>query len=83
MRFCSNDKADSGWPAWNDVIKAGKRILVTLDGVEQNMVSMADDEQGEICRCILDDEGHAQVDPDHPDLIWVEKVRGDVRIIIE
>lgn len=81
MRLAT-DKHDPGYPAWDRARALGRKITVTLDGVEQKSCTMADEEEGQVRRCVLTDDGRIQVDPDKSDEVWTEIVRGDVRIML-
>ena len=81
MRYSSN-KDDPGYAAFMAAIGEGKSVRVFLDGAEQNHCSMADDDLGEVTRCVVDAGGKIQPDPAKPDHIWVETVTGAVRIVV-
>lgn len=81
MRLAT-DKGDPGFPAWRRAIALGRKITVTVDGIEQNSCLMADEEEGQVRRCVLADDGGIQVDPDKPDEVWTEIARGEVRITL-
>lgn len=77
MRLAAN-KDDPGYAHYSAI--SHKKIDVFLDGVEQKHVEMADEEAGEILRCVTDAEGHIQIDPKNPYRVWTETVRGKVEI---
>ena len=81
MRLSSNDQDPEAFAAYQRVMAERGIPYVYLDGVLQPKCSLADDEKGEIVRCVVDAEGRAQVDPNNPEEIWVETVRGKVEIM--
>lgn len=57
MRLCSN-KGERGYGALQDILAQGKTAHVMLDGVEVHKAMMADDEDGVIVACKLEEKGH-------------------------
>lgn len=82
MRRSSNE-GDAGYADWFAEHSEGKVHRIFLDGVEQRQVSMADEDLGVVDRCVLDDQGRVQINPDQPDEVWIERVSGTVEIRIE
>lgn len=66
-----------------EIRRSGKRIRVFLDGVEQSLVITADEETGELVRCVPDANGKPQVDPADRESVWIETLRGRVEVRIE
>lgn len=83
MRICSDDENDRGFAPWQEGFRQGKVHVVFLDGVEQKLCSMADEEAGLVRRAVPDDQGRAQIDPSKEDEIWIETVSGAVKIVLE
>jgi hypothetical protein len=76
-------KGHDGYELWEEQqLKFGKVFDVFLDGIEQKAVQEADEEAGYIIRAILDDDGEEQLNPDNPNELWVETVRGRVEVRI-
>lgn len=82
MRVSSN-KDDAGFDAFMGALAAGRSVHVYLDGVEQTHVSVADDELGQVTRCVLDEKGRIQVNPAKSDEVWIETVTGKVEVRFE
>lgn len=80
----STNQDNDGYHCWKSLTDAGKRVFVYLNGEKQQHVSVADDLNGYVRRCVIDDDGNIQIDPSDPErvLIWEETVYGDVRIEI-
>ncbi|TCV66280.1 hypothetical protein [Neorhizobium sp. S3-V5DH] len=76
----SSDKDDAGYAAWCHLNGDGKVARVFLDGIPQKDATMADDEIGEVRRCVRTAEGNLAVGHDE---ILMETVKGEVRIVIE
>lgn len=76
----SSIKGDPGYPQWSVAKAHGKTVKVYLDGVEQTHCSVADTDQGFVKRCVLNEEGRVQVDPNDPEMIWTERAEGNVRV---
>jgi len=83
MRLSSNKDAGPAFDAYQRFLIEHGVPHVFLDGVEQPKCCMADDEAGEIKRCVLDAEGRIQADPNNPEAIWTEIVTGKVEIRTE
>jgi hypothetical protein len=79
MRYATI-KDDPGFDNWEAALASNCIVVSYLNGVEQKHVSIADEEEGLIERCVLDADGRVQVDPKNPDQIWMETVRGHVRV---
>ena len=79
----SVDRDDHSFSAFEAAKAAGKNVRAYLDGVEVEHCRMADDELGVVERIVPDEAGRPQTDPDNPNEIWTEIVRGEVEIIIE
>ena len=60
-------------------------VWVTLDGVRQSMVTIADDDLGMLERYVMKDDGRGGrkpvPDPDNPDELLTETLLGKVEII--
>jgi uncharacterized protein YabE (DUF348 family) len=56
-----------------------RRLAISLDGQLQTHVVSYDMDAGELVRHVLRD-GHPQVNPDHPDEVWSETVKGSVTV---
>lgn len=78
----STVKGEPGFILWEELLRSGTDIEVFLDGIKQEWVDMADDQQGVIRRAVLDANGELQIDPDNPDRVYTELVTGKVRIIL-
>lgn len=81
MRITSN-KGDYGYQVFKFAMDCGKSIHIFLNGIEQKGVSVADEDGGYIIKDVLDKEGNCQVNPNKPDEVWVETLKGDVKIEI-
>jgi hypothetical protein len=57
-----------------------KKVHVFLNGVEQKLVSEADDKTGCVVRCVVDAKGNVQSDPNDPDVVLTQRVYGRVKI---
>lgn len=57
-----------------------KRLVITLDGVEQRLVMWADEAKGELEAFVPNADGKPQVDPKDSGRAWSEVRRGVVRI---
>lgn len=79
MRY-SADPDDPGFANFEFALKRGEYVHVTLDGVDQDHVRTADDDEGFIVRLVLDADGNFQIDPLLRDRVWAETVHGVVRI---
>ncbi|WLS01743.1 hypothetical protein [Shinella oryzae] len=77
----SSDKDDAGYRAWCELNGDDKRVTVFLDGVEQRDVTMADDEAGEVRRCVRTPAGNIAVDKNAGEFL-METVKGSVEIQI-
>lgn len=77
----SSDKDDAGYRAWCELNGDDKRVKVFLNGVEQRDVTMADEEAGEVRRCVRTSDGNIAVDK-HAGEFLMETVRGSVEILI-
>lgn len=77
----SSDKDDAGYRAWCELNGDGKRVKVFLNGVEQRGVTMADDEAGEVRRCVHTPAGNIAVDKNAGEIL-METVKGSVEIQI-
>lgn len=82
MRVSSN-KDDAGFDAFMGALANGQSVHVYLDGVEQTHVSMADDDLGQVTRCVLGEDRRIQADPAKADEVWTETVTGKVEIRFE
>ncbi len=82
MRRSSNE-SDVSYADWFAEHLGGKVHRILLDGVEQRHVSMADEGLGIVDRCVLDDQGRIQSDPNNSEEVWLEQVSGKVEIRIE
>lgn len=60
--------------------EVGRRARIYLDGKLIEKVRTADEEQGFVVRCVLDENGRVQVNPNNRDEIWVERLDGRVQI---
>lgn len=78
----SSDRGDPGYRQFMVARENGKTVRVYLDGVEVQKCIAADDEAGWVRRYVLDVNGKIQPDPNDPEVIWEERVEGDVRIVI-
>lgn len=76
----SSYKDDPGYRQFMVAHGHGKTVRVYLDGEEVKKCTVADDEKGFVKRCLLDADGRFQVDPKDPEMIWEERVEGEVRI---
>jgi len=77
MKRISVDQTDIGFRIWNTIMQAGCAVNVTLDGVPQPHVLVADEDEGYIVRQGADPIGDIRSGK------WpVETVRGLVRIEI-
>lgn len=79
----SSIEGDAGYLPWCHEHNMGCKHRIFLDEVEQFHVSMADEDEGFIVRCVLDDDGCIQADPSKPDEVWTERIEGEVRIDVE
>lgn len=79
---CSAEKGDPGYDNFIVAMEHGRKVTVTLDGVEQDMVITADEEQGFVRRLVKDAEGHVYHDATR-NCATDEVVRGSVKIVIE
>lgn len=74
----SVEKDDPGyWPA-QELID----VKVTVDGVEQKFCLTADDERGEALCEVIDADGRIVIDPESPDKIKTQTLRGTVVITV-
>lgn len=80
MRLSSNSQEPAAYEAYLRAIAERGIPHVYLDGVLQPKCSLADDEKGEIVRCVVDANGRVQVDPNNTEEVWVETVTGRVKI---
>lgn len=78
----SSDRNDPGYQAFAEARDHGKTVRVFLNGEEVQKCTVADEEAGFVKRRVLDADGKVQVDPHDPEVIWEERVYGDVRIVI-
>jgi hypothetical protein len=76
----SSDKEDPGYAAWCHVNGDGKVARVYLDGVLQRDAVMADDDKGEVRRCVRTADGNLARGHDE---FLMETVRGKVEIRTE
>ena len=79
----SRNKDDAGYPQFCVAQANGKKIFAFLDDVKVNECIVADEELGFVERCVLDLNGHIQVDPVDANLIWTERVPGRVEVKFE
>jgi hypothetical protein len=66
--------------SYNAPIFLGPRLRIFVDGIEQREVVSYDCDAGTVLRNKLDAEGRAQINPNEPDQVWRETVRGDVTV---
>lgn len=78
MKINADPKSEHYWQRY---FKESPKIY--LDGVLQPKVTLADDAEGYVVRCVLDGAGSCQIDPNKPDEIWTEQVWGKVEIRTE
>lgn len=78
----SVDKNDDGHVEWCKLTGDGKRVRVLLDGVDQKHCLMADEDAGEVRRCVVTDAGNIAVDYVAGEFLH-ETVKGKVQIVIE
>ncbi|RWX78263.1 hypothetical protein EPK99_06420 [Neorhizobium lilium] len=76
----SSDKDDPGYRDWCILNGDGKLVRVFLDGALQKGALMADDEAGEVRRCVFTPEGNYA--RGHEEFL-TEVVKGKVEILIE
>ena len=79
MRVFS-DKGDPGFALYCSLAGKGKKIEAYLDGDKVEHCITADDELGLVVRCVLDETGTIQIDPNNLNELWTETVEGDVLI---
>lgn len=79
----SSVEGDAGYAPWHHERAMGCYHRVFLDGIEQAKVTTADESDGFVVRAVLDDEGHMQTNPYDPEIVWEERVEGEVKIAIE
>ena len=79
----SSDPSDPGYGQWMVAKANGKNVRVFLDCVEVRHCTVADESLGYVRRAVLDDDGRVQIDPNNPDQVWEEDVRGCVEIVVE
>lgn len=79
MRLSSN-KGDRGYGALQDLLAEGKRAHAMLNGVEVRKAVMADEEEGIIIACLLDERGFITTDDDGN--VATHELRGKVSIDI-
>lgn len=79
MRLSSN-KGERGYGALQDIFRQGKVAHVILDGVEVKKAIAADDEEGIVIACVLDEEGNLTTNDDGD--IKTRELRGNVSIEI-
>lgn len=77
----SREASDPGYRTFYAAKKAGRRVKVFLDGVEQPACLTADEQTGFVKRCVLHVDGGIYVAPG-TDEIMTEEVSGAVRIEI-
>lgn len=79
MRLCSN-KGEHGYGALQDILAQKKSVHVMLNGVEVPKAVMADDDEGLIVACVLDEGGHLTINDNGE--IASHSLRGKVTIEI-
>lgn len=72
---CSVGDPDYDWDL-------GSRLIVALDGTVQTSVIAYDIPAGTVTRHVLNDKGHAQVDPNNEGEVWMETVSGVVEVTL-
>lgn len=79
----SVDKDDAGYRTWYELERKGKGkdVAIFLDGIRQWRVLMADDEAGEVTRCVVTPEGNVAID-EVTECLLTETVKGRVEIQI-
>lgn len=83
MTRVSCNRDDPGYSQYTAAKSNNKNIIVLLDGAEVHYCSVADDELGFVVRCVLDENGRIQVDPNDSGRIWEERLTGEVEIKFE
>jgi hypothetical protein len=79
----SSDRNDPGYQAFAEARDHGKTVRVYLNGEEAQKCTVADEEEGFVKRRVLNAKGNVQVDPHDPEVIWEERVEGEVRVVID
>lgn len=79
MRY-SSQEGDAGHEAWLALMADEKKVVVTLDGIEQRKVLTADDETGQVVRIAEGRDGRPRVSGEE---FVVETVTGCVVFKIE
>lgn len=77
----SVERGSRGFAAWQRIVDAGGRAIVSLDGVQQRHCLMADDKIGEVKRLVTGENGHVVEDPETGDA-KAETVTGKVEITV-
>ena len=78
----SSDKADPGYAAWCALNGDSKIAVVFLNGEKVRDAVMADEEAGEVRRCVRTAADNLAFDKNTGDILK-ETLKGEVKIVVE
>ncbi|OHV81613.1 hypothetical protein [Rhizobium sp. LCM 4573] len=78
----SSDKADPGYADWCKLNGDRKIVTVYLDGEKVRDAVMADEEAGEVRRCVRTEADNLAFDKKTGDILR-ETLRGKVKVVVE